>query len=111
MLFTTHRLDEAEYICDQIAIMIGGRMIVQGDPEFLKKQYDNSFFILLTKPKALERVKNSLQSHFLPNEVSLMSETSSTSSYLFKISKEPRNFPLSSIFDFLISLKFTEAEE
>ncbi len=59
-MFTTHRLDEAEYLCDQIAIMIGGRMIVQGDSEFLKKQYDNSFFILITKPTALERVRDSL---------------------------------------------------
>jgi hypothetical protein len=40
-----------------------------------------------------------------------MSETVSTSSYLLKVSKEPRNFPLSSIFDFLISLKFTEEEQ
>jgi hypothetical protein len=39
-----------------------------------------------------------------------MNETASTFSYLFKVSKEPRNIPLSSIFEFLISLKYNEVE-
>jgi len=37
VLFTTHRLDEAESLCDEIAILIGGKLIVQGTPDMLKK--------------------------------------------------------------------------
>jgi ABC-2 type transport system ATP-binding protein len=46
-LFTTHRLDEAEYLCDKIAIIIGGRLICIGSSDFLKRHYADSNFILL----------------------------------------------------------------
>ena len=37
VLLTTHRMDEAEQLCDQIAIMINGRLVVHGKPSSLMK--------------------------------------------------------------------------
>ena len=39
VLLTTHRMDEAEQLCDRIAIMINGRFVVFGSPNYLKTQY------------------------------------------------------------------------
>ena len=36
VLLTTHRMDEAEQLCDKIAIMINGRFVVFGSPNYLK---------------------------------------------------------------------------
>ena len=41
VLLTTHYMDEAQVLCDEIAIMDSGKIILQGSPEeLLQKQYD-----------------------------------------------------------------------
>ncbi len=41
ILLTTHYMDEAQVLCDEIAIMDTGQIIAQGSPdELLQKQYD-----------------------------------------------------------------------
>jgi len=41
VLLTTHYMDEAQVLCDEIAIMDAGKIIAQGSPdELLQKQYD-----------------------------------------------------------------------
>jgi ABC-2 type transport system ATP-binding protein len=37
ILLTTHDMDEADALCDQIAIIDGGRIVAQGTPEQLKR--------------------------------------------------------------------------
>lgn len=39
MILTTHRMDEAESLCDKIAIMINGRFVCYGSPGHLKSTY------------------------------------------------------------------------
>ena len=39
MILTTHRMDEAESLCDNIAIMINGRFVCYGSPGHLKTMY------------------------------------------------------------------------
>ncbi len=39
IVLTTHSMDEAEYLCDEIAIMDHGLIIAQGSPPDLVKQY------------------------------------------------------------------------
>lgn len=39
IVLTTHSMDEAEYLCDEIAIMDHGRIIAQGSPPELIKKY------------------------------------------------------------------------
>lgn len=39
LILTTHRMEEAESLCDNIAIMINGRFVVYGSPGHLKTNY------------------------------------------------------------------------
>ncbi len=39
IILTTHYMEEAEYLCDEIAIMDDGRLIAQGTPEELIRQH------------------------------------------------------------------------
>ncbi len=43
VLLSTHRMDEAEQLCDNIAIMINGKMICYGSPSYLKKVYGQGY--------------------------------------------------------------------
>ena len=52
VLLTTHRMDEAEQLCDKIAIMINGRFVVFGSPNYLKTQYGHGYTIELTQERA-----------------------------------------------------------
>ena len=45
VLLTTHRMDEAEQLCDKIAIMINGRFVVFGSPNYLKTQYGHGYTV------------------------------------------------------------------
>lgn len=45
LVLTTHRMDEAESLCDQIAIMINGRFVCFGSPGQLKSLYGKGYSI------------------------------------------------------------------
>jgi ABC-type multidrug transport system ATPase subunit len=40
---TTHRMDEAERLCDQIAIMVNGRIVCYGSPAYLMDTYGGGY--------------------------------------------------------------------
>jgi ABC-type multidrug transport system ATPase subunit len=46
-LMITHRIDEAEKICDKIAIMANGKILGVGSSNFLKEKYGKVFFFQL----------------------------------------------------------------
>ena len=48
VLLTTHRMDEAEQLCDKIAIMINGRFVVYGSPSYLKTNYGLGYSITVS---------------------------------------------------------------
>jgi ABC-type multidrug transport system ATPase subunit len=41
VLFTTHRLDEAEYLCTRVAIMRNGRILYDGNIEDIKESFQS----------------------------------------------------------------------
>ena len=41
IFLTTHNMEEAEKLCDQVAVINGGRLVAQGTPDELKKQVGN----------------------------------------------------------------------
>jgi ABC-2 type transport system ATP-binding protein len=47
IILTTHYMDEAEFLCDEIAIMDAGKIISQGSPEDLLKQHYKNVIIEL----------------------------------------------------------------
>ena len=44
VLFTTHRLDEAEYLCTRVAIMKHGRILYDGAIEGIKESFQAGVF-------------------------------------------------------------------
>jgi ABC-2 type transport system ATP-binding protein len=49
IILTTHSMDEAEYLCDQIAIMDHGRIIAEGPPLELVERYCSGGTITLPR--------------------------------------------------------------
>jgi len=47
ILLTTHRMDEAESLCDKIAIMINGKFVCYGSPSHLKQKYGQGYEIIV----------------------------------------------------------------
>ncbi len=43
VLVTTHRMDEAEQLCDKIAIMINGQIVCVGTPSYLLQKYGSGY--------------------------------------------------------------------
>jgi ATP-binding cassette subfamily A (ABC1) protein 3 len=43
IMLTTHRMDEAEALCDSIAIMINGSFVCYGSPGHLKQKYGSGY--------------------------------------------------------------------
>jgi len=62
IILTTHSMDEAEYLCDEIAIMDHGKIIVQGAPSELVRRYCTGGIISLPR----ENVKLPLAQMPLP---------------------------------------------
>lgn len=54
MVLTTHRMDEAESLCDNIAIMINGRFVCYGSPGHLKSTYGKGYTVMLKYDAANE---------------------------------------------------------
>lgn len=52
VLLTTHRMDEAEQLCDKLAIMINGRFVVFGSPNYLKTAYGHGYTIEIVQERA-----------------------------------------------------------
>ncbi|MFA7384042.1 MAG: ABC transporter ATP-binding protein [Desulfurivibrionaceae bacterium] len=51
IVLTTHSMDEAEYLCDEIAIMDHGKIIAQGSPPELVRRYCHGTIISLPKDR------------------------------------------------------------
>lgn len=55
ILLTTHRMDEAESLCDKIAIMINGKFVCYGSPGHLKQKYGQGYEIIV-RPITLQNI-------------------------------------------------------
>ena len=60
IFFTTHVLTEAEYICDEIAIINKGKIITVDTPEDLKKRFGREKTIKIHLYEANEKIQNLL---------------------------------------------------
>jgi ATP-binding cassette subfamily A (ABC1) protein 3 len=64
LILTTHRMDEAESLCDNIAIMINGKFAVYGSPGHLKSLYGEGYHIIVKHVIKTEDLEAFLASHF-----------------------------------------------
>jgi ABC-type multidrug transport system ATPase subunit len=49
IMLTTHFLDEADLLCDRIAIMSAGKLACVGSPLFLKNRYGTGYTLTLAR--------------------------------------------------------------
>jgi len=45
MILTTHSMEEAQELCDRLTILINGRLVCIGSPEYLRMKYANSYVL------------------------------------------------------------------
>ncbi|MEJ2102098.1 MAG: ABC transporter ATP-binding protein [Desulfobacterales bacterium] len=49
IILTTHYMEEAQFLCDEVAIMDYGKIIAQGTPAALIRQYGSGFTIVMSR--------------------------------------------------------------
>ena len=62
LILTTNRMDEAESLCTNIAIMINGKFVVFGSPSHLKAEYGQGYMISVTLKDDEEAIKQTMLS-------------------------------------------------
>jgi len=74
IILTTHYMDEAEQLCDEVAIMNNGKIIEQGVPQALLRQHFQAVFIYLPREQVADVLiaQNSWQ--ILGDRVEILSE-------------------------------------
>lgn len=80
VLFTTHFLEEADYICDRIAIMSAGRIRVEGTSAELKERYGGLRTLEITSAskidsESVDKLKEEILETGLAQEVYLEGKT------------------------------------
>lgn len=61
ILYTTHYMEEADKLCDTVAIIDKGKILIQGDPKVLVNKYGTYQLLFKTKSK----IANNFISHLL----------------------------------------------
>uniref|UniRef100_A0A914N349 ABC transporter domain-containing protein n=1 Tax=Meloidogyne incognita TaxID=6306 RepID=A0A914N349_MELIC len=70
ILLTTHYMDEADKLGDRVGIMVNGRLMCNGSPDFLKKKFGTGFILTIlcnSEPqfffKNIEEILTTIQKH------------------------------------------------
>jgi ABC-2 type transport system ATP-binding protein len=84
MMLTTHYMDEADYLCDRIAIIDHGKIVVEGSPTSLKGSLGGDVITLATSAKdemlkeSLLRIKNVKSVDFVKDAIRLTASKGET---------------------------------
>lgn len=54
IMLSTHRMDEAELLCNRIGIMRDGQMVCYGTPQQVNEQYSRGYQVSITVQKELK---------------------------------------------------------
>ena len=57
MILTTHRMDEAESLCDNLVIMINGRFVCYGSPGQIKSKFGTGYTFWMTSDQSSDCLK------------------------------------------------------
>lgn len=84
MMLTTHYMDEADYLCDRIAIIDQGKIVAEGSPTSLKDSLGGDVIILVTSAKdeklkeGLIKIKNVKSVDFVKDAIRLTASKGET---------------------------------
>ncbi|EAR96798.2 transporter family ABC domain protein (macronuclear) [Tetrahymena thermophila SB210] len=95
IVLTTHSMDEAECLCSKIGILINGKFICYGTPQFLKEKYGEGYKITFTAQKT-EVAKQEVLKQF--QQAKLLNDQSDNQQIALILPYQ--NFSLSNTFDF-----------
>lgn len=73
VVITTHYMDEAEILCDVIAILKEGKIIEQGEPQTLIKKHGGKRIINIKIDKRLKKEELDLMKQFIPETEIILS--------------------------------------
>ena len=65
ILLTTHHMDEAEQLCERVAIIDGGRIVAQGTPDELKASVEADMTVAMTVQGDLSRLADTLSTELV----------------------------------------------
>lgn len=69
VFLTTHYLDEADILCDGVAIIDSGKIIVEGTPSELKKRISNDVIQIRLSRDKMQRARNLFEAISFINEI------------------------------------------
>ncbi|KAL4509467.1 hypothetical protein ABPG73_022683 [Tetrahymena malaccensis] len=95
IVLTTHSMDEAECLCSKIGILINGKFICYGTPQFLKEKYGEGYKITFTAQNT-EVAKQEVQKQF--QQAKFLNDQSDNQQIALILPYQ--NFSLSNTFDF-----------
>ncbi len=84
VVLTTHLMDEAEMLCDEIAIVSKGKVIVQSDTKSLTKAIGEEIEVEFEKPIDLERLNSVIGYDFRQTQANCISIGAQSSTLLLK---------------------------
>ena len=56
MILSTHRMDEAESLCNNIVVMINGKFVCYGSPGYLKSKYGQGYQVTIKHSEKVEDI-------------------------------------------------------
>jgi ABC-2 type transport system ATP-binding protein len=85
IVLTTHYMDEAEHVCDDIAVMDKGKLIEQGSPKGLLQKHFKDIFIYLPLTQVSKKLIDQNNWQVIDQHVEIMSKNvEQTLSYLMQ---------------------------
>jgi len=89
LIMTTHSMEEAENLCDRLAILVNGRLTCIGSPEHLKMKFGEGY-ILELQSKDTQRFHKEIVENgklFGENEYTMEKSASNRSKYIVKMTR------------------------
>jgi len=91
LILTTHSMEEAEFLCDRLAILVNGRLVCIGSPEHLKMKHGDSYVLELQSENVDQFHKDMVESRKLFGDREYNMEKSSENRVKYEV-KITNNF-------------------